>query len=309
MRKAARAIVAAAGLKAGPRSVFTGHLGRVIMLEGRPNARAGESRKAGAAGGVAVKAKRGGFTLIEMLVVITIIAILVALLFPAFQAVFRSAYETQCQNHLNQLGQITVAWCQAHDGRFPPPGDYYALYTGVNSSGWAMGGGPERSTFRVNKGLFYRAKLIGDLSVFWCPTHFNDYNFYRPSQTDIYWRTDRPEHKYSTKPMWTSYTMNDYVYNLQWNAITLDKPYESRLLSDFSSNHFLFIEEHEILGNFAGTAIRGRTPGPSQTDIFLTERHQGYGYIACMDGHVIKMNKEQFDATKTSSQWKYYWTP
>jgi len=247
-----------------------------------------------------VKAKRGGFTLIEMLVVITIIAILVALLFPAFQGVFRSAYETQCQNHLNQLGQITVAWCQAHDGRFPPPGDPYALLRGVNPSGWAMGGEAGRDTWTVNNGLFYRAKLVGDLSIFWCPIHFDDYNFYRPSQTDIYWKTDQTQHVNSGR-LWTSYTMNAYVYDPTGNPITSTSGYESRLLSDFSSKHFLLFEEHETLGSFTGTARRYSS--------ILTERHQGYGYIACMDGHVIKMDKNQFDATKTLSQRKYYWTP
>jgi prepilin-type N-terminal cleavage/methylation domain-containing protein len=250
---------------------------------------------------VAVKAKRGGFTLIEMLVVITIIAVLVGLLFPAFQGVFRSAYETQCQNHLNQLGQITVAWCQAHDGRFPPPGDYYALMNGVYASGWAMGGGTTRITWTVNNGLFYRNKLIGDLSIFWCPIHFDDYNFYRPSQTDIYWQTDQTQHIRPTR-LWTSYTMNGYVYNPSWSSITSATGSEPRLLSDFSSNHFLFFEEHETKGNFTGTAL-------TYSKSVLTDRHQGYGYIACMDGHVIKMNKEQFDATKTTSQLKYYWTP
>ena len=250
-----------------------------------------------------MKATRGGFTLIEMLVVITIIAVLVALLFPAFQGVFRSAYETQCQNHLNQLAQITVAWCQAHDGRFPPPGDYYALSRGVNPSGWAMGGGTSRNSWTVNNGLFYRAKLIGDLSIFWCPIHFDDYNFYRPSQTDIYWKTDdprQPPHKYPTR-MWTSYTMNAYVYDPSWGPSISEKGSEPRLHSDFSSNHFLFLEEHETNGSFVSTArIR---------DIPLADRHQGYGYIACMDGHVIKMTPAEFDLTKTSSQKKYYWEP
>ena len=241
-----------------------------------------------------MKTKRGGFTLIEMLVVITIIAILVALLFPAYQAVFRSVYEVQCQNHLNQLGQITVAWCQAHDGRFPPPGDANVMPSAY-TSGWAVGGTGLRGTWTVNDGLFYRNKLLGDLSVLWCPVHFDEYAMNRPHAVNIYWKTviapyDTP-HKYPGR-LWTSYAMNGWVYYNPDKPTNRSGRTESRLLSDFSSNHFLFIEEHERTSTFNDTIMDDRTADK------IADRHQGYGYIACMDGHVIKMDKERFDMTK-----------
>ena len=63
---------------------------------------------------------RRAFTLVELLIVIALIAILAAILFPLFGSAREKARQTTCINNLRQLGTATHLYIQDYDERIYP---------------------------------------------------------------------------------------------------------------------------------------------------------------------------------------------
>ncbi|HEX8464682.1 MAG TPA: prepilin-type N-terminal cleavage/methylation domain-containing protein [Abditibacterium sp.] len=72
------------------------------------------------------RASMKGFTLVEILMVLGIVALLSALMFAAFIRVRENGKSTSCQSNLRQIALAMQQYVQDNDGRYPNI-DYYAI--------------------------------------------------------------------------------------------------------------------------------------------------------------------------------------
>jgi prepilin-type N-terminal cleavage/methylation domain-containing protein/prepilin-type processing-associated H-X9-DG protein len=82
-----------------------------------------------------------GFTLVELLVVIGIIALLISILLPTLNGARQAAVTVQCSSNMRQAAMGMLAYIEAHKGRIPPNRSFYnpGSSGGFNNDCWPEG--------------------------------------------------------------------------------------------------------------------------------------------------------------------------
>jgi prepilin-type N-terminal cleavage/methylation domain-containing protein len=111
--------------------------------------------------------RRSGFTLVELLVVIGIIAILIAVLMPALGKVRDQANGAKCSSNLRQMMMGALLFAQDHKGRLPGNESDYGQ-PDLEKRCWIYNADPSKWPTAPETGTLYR--YINNKAVYLCPS-------------------------------------------------------------------------------------------------------------------------------------------
>lgn len=178
---------------------------------------------------------RMAFSLIELLVVMSVAILLTALMMPAMQQLRENAQRVVCMSNMQQLGLAFTLYGGDHDDELPEsaalkersrPQDLMLARTGIADAYSSRPVGADGSPSQWDGlGHFYELHYCDASECFYCPSHHGRHLYERYAE-----KWDDVE---NVEPIYTNY---HYAGNLQWNDFgrrrLLTEGYKLVLLTD-----------------------------------------------------------------------------
>ena len=120
---------------------------------------------------------RRAFTVIDVLVSMSVIAVLISLMLPQMRKVNESARRVACQSNLRQIGIGTLMYAQEYEGFLPPSVFLKQTPTGTNRPQEMITLRLENSPQWDGLGMLYLHSYIDAPEVFYCQSHRGQHRY------------------------------------------------------------------------------------------------------------------------------------
>jgi prepilin-type N-terminal cleavage/methylation domain-containing protein/prepilin-type processing-associated H-X9-DG protein len=247
------------------------------------------------------KQPRKGFTLVELLVVISIIALLIAILLPSLRRARNQAKDTVCRAHMHQLGLAVQYYVQDSNDRLP----------------WIPGRPPSPPTpptyhsapFKQYRHILLLWPYLKDIEIYHCPrAKSSSAKGGRPGPRTITAdefvdQQDRPQ------PAMTQYfavktdpMVRDFVQRREFTDVSIQDLQDSstRLLKDIYTEYW-FNDWNDGAGDIPAISgnLVNNIPYPELAVLFagaLPERprHNGGHHVLFLDTHVEYFAQQRY---------------
>lgn len=215
-----------------------------------------------------------GFTLVELLVVVAIIGILAALLFPLGKSMIEKGNSTKCVNNLRQIGGAIGQYINDNDGYLP----YSAgpSYAGVGTS----------YTFSVWQAPLAYYLGIGQLSPSTPYTTMPSYD--NPS-------AKHPFNCPSCKTSFRTYTANKYAMGFLPSGATSPYPRRKPLAFQRPTQLILITDSQTVDGQITGNTMQF---DDTNYQTIIGTRHNGKANALFADFHIESIGRATIDPAK-----------
>ena len=240
-----------------------------------------------------VDRKRKGFTLVELLVVIGIIAVLIGILLPTLSRARASANKIKCASQLRQIGQFAAMYAGAYNNQLPLGYVSMETYAPGNRVMWYMQkSGGFQTNGPVGLGYLFSSNIIKpdrafNQQIFYCPNMPSNWRWsYNHSSNPwvniplsndqaLAWPTSNISLKmgYSSRPMLTSQMGDEQT--LRWTGATA------------AVNGFLPPPRYFNTGTMQGAKLRGANVFKGKA--ILSDFNEDQRWIKMMHGDGVNV--------------------